>query len=107
MIFSSSGANCSIFVAMGAPPAYGAFARCQLVYRFVDSCRLFQPAPILLPTMAAEINGGVRSPKLLDRVRAANRLRQGEGGRVDPEPGAERAAVSVPLRPATGLAVAR
>jgi len=27
--------------------------------------------------MAAEINGGVRSPKLLDRVRAANRLRHG------------------------------
>jgi integron integrase len=49
----------------------------SLRYQFVDSCRVRRPAPILLPTMALEINDGVRQPRLLDRVREANRLRHG------------------------------
>src|SRR5690242_12408255 len=79
MIFSSSGANCSILVVMAAPPVHGARGPPCLgqLYQFVDSCRSSRPAPILLSTMAVEINGSVRPPRLLDRVREANRLRHG------------------------------
>ena len=78
----------------------------SLLYDFVDSCQLFRSAPTLLPSMALEINDGVRyaltprapsivltppslslvneagenssrPPRLLDRVREANRLRHG------------------------------
>src|SRR5207249_9432925 len=79
MIFSNSGANCSVFVAMVAPWARGACdpAVPSLRYQFVDSCRVLRPAPILLSIMALEINDDVRQPRLLDRVREANRLRHG------------------------------
>src|SRR5438105_15453243 len=106
MIFSSSGANCSILVAMMTPCAHGALdpAVRSLVYDVVDSCQLFRSAPTLLSSMALEINDGLRCgltpgapsivptppslvrgagqtsprpPRLLDRVREANRLRHG------------------------------
>src|SRR5215510_11635165 len=78
MSFSSSGANCSILAAMVAPPARRLrFVVLRSLYQFVDSCRLFRPAPILLPAMPLEINGAARPPRLLDRVREANRLRHG------------------------------
>src|SRR5215510_2611702 len=78
MSFSSSGANCSILAAMVAPPARRLrFVVLRSLYQFVDSCRSSRPAPILLSTMPLEINGGVRPPRLLDRVREANRLRHG------------------------------
>jgi Phage integrase, N-terminal SAM-like domain len=68
-----------------------------LVYRFGDSCSLPRPRPILLATMALQVNADFRHPpapdlrrearesnldsprppKLLDRVREANRLRHG------------------------------
>ena len=76
----------------------------SLLYDFVDSCQLFRSAPTLLSRMALEINDGLRyalrpgepsivptphslvreagqtsprPPRLLDRVREANRLRHG------------------------------
>ena len=88
------------------PCAHGASdpAVRSLLYDFVDSCQLFRSAPTLLPIMALEINDGLRyaltpgapsiapappslvseagqnssrPPRLLDRVREANRLRHG------------------------------
>jgi hypothetical protein len=70
---------------------------CVLVYRFGDSCSLPRPRPILLATMALQVNADFRyppapdlrreahesnldsprPPKLLDRVREANRLHHG------------------------------
>src|SRR5262249_49818813 len=59
------------------PSALAARRGFYWLYQFVDSCRSSRPAPILLPAMAIEINGGARPPRLLDRVREANRLRHG------------------------------